>query len=249
MRLELGLVGTALPAGFRVPHDYPRRGLVRLLGRRALFLESVDPYPVGTALTVAFALPERRELLTVRAEVVLARRPIITCPQASPGMACCFEAPDRAGYRRVARFVVGRLRGVRDRARELARHRSAVRELLRVAHAPSSPGTVERRRVPRVEVSLPVAFRTPSEYPRPGVLLNLSVSGALLSSAPPIQAGTRLSLAFALPGVADAVHASAEVVRANGNLMGCHFEALDALQLGTLDRFVRMALRASPGDS
>jgi uncharacterized protein (TIGR02266 family) len=68
-----------------------------------------------------------------------------------------------------------------------------------------------RRPAPRVRANIPVTFSRPGKPSAHGVILNISTSGAFVSTASPIAEGTELSLAFALPGGA-AIRAIALVI-------------------------------------
>ena len=58
---------------------------------------------------------------------------------------------------------------------------------------------VSRRPAPRVRTNIPVTFSRPGQGDGRGMILNLSTSGVFVSSQTPLDEGTEISLAFALP--------------------------------------------------
>ena len=95
---------------YREPHKGVKEGFTAIMGGGGLFIDTVSPLPVGTAVSLEFGLPDQASSVQVDGEVVWVR-PEFDPKGFSPGMGIQFKKINEADREKVVQFVMRVLMG------------------------------------------------------------------------------------------------------------------------------------------
>lgn len=95
---------------YRVPEKGTKEAFTAIMGGGGLFIDTVSPLPVGTAVSLEFGLPGQTGSVKVDGQVVWVR-PEFDPKGFSPGMGIQFKKINEADREQVMRFVMRVLMG------------------------------------------------------------------------------------------------------------------------------------------
>jgi uncharacterized protein (TIGR02266 family) len=115
---------------------------------------------------------------------------------------------------------------------------SAVQHILPSLAPHLFPDNFNRRSSPRVILGIPIQYRFNNTIAA-ALTLNLGHGGVAIRTTSPLEAGTRLSLRFRMPGTKSDIEAEGRVAWSDRRVgMGIQFEAVSPDHQAVIDRFV-----------
>ncbi|HEY5594205.1 MAG TPA: TIGR02266 family protein [Nitrospiria bacterium] len=102
------------PISIRIQYKDPQKGMkeafTAIMGGGGLFIDTVSPLPIGTAVSLEFGLPGQSDLVNVDGQVVWVR-PEFDPKGFSPGMGVQFKKINEADREKIMQFVMRVLMG------------------------------------------------------------------------------------------------------------------------------------------